>query len=264
MLAHLPSGRKISYLDFGRGLPVVLLHAFPLAKEMWDLQINEFAEKYRMIVLDAPGFGETDPFPVAPSVEANADDANALLDALGIEGPVVLGGCSMGGYASLAFARKYPGRLRGLILADTKAEPDDEAGKIKRGEMIQLANEQGSDAVLEKMLPMLLAPLSRESRPEVVATVRALGTGQKVKTITNALTALRDRPDSRSVLADIRVPTLVIGGEHDVVCSPEVMGGMAAKITGAKHVVVPAAGHLANLEEPGIFNEALEQFLNKL
>lgn len=264
MLAELSSGRKISYLDFGTGPAMVLLHAFPLSKHMWDLQINEFAEHYRVIALDAPGFGETSPFPAPPSVQAIADDAQALIHHLEITEPIILGGCSMGGYASLAFARTYPERLAGLILADTKAEPDDEAGKAKREDMIKLGNEQGSEAVLDKMLTTLLGPISLKYRAEVVDTVKALGTGTPVKTVTDAIVALRDRPDARGHLNRITVPTLVIGGESDVPCPPEVMAGMAAAIPNAKHIVVPAAGHLANLEESQFFNEAMGQFLKSI
>lgn len=254
----------VSYLDFGSGRPIVLLHAFPLAKEMWEIQISDLAEEYRVLALDAPGFGESSPFEGAPSVETAAKRVAAFLDALQIDEPVILGGLSMGGYTAMAFARLFPERLAALIFADTKAEPDDEAGKAKREELIAFTTENGADAVIEKMLPAMVSPLTLEDRPEVVATIKALGQGQTTTTITDAIAALRDRPDAHAGLADIKVPTLVMGGVDDQAASPEVMAGLAKAITNARHEVIPAAGHLSNLEQPQVFSEILKDFLSKL
>jgi pimeloyl-ACP methyl ester carboxylesterase len=264
MLAQIDSQTQVSYLDFGHGRPVVLLHAFPLAKEMWEIQISDLAEEYRVLALDAPGFGESSPFDGVPSIEAAARRVAAFLEAVEIDQPVILGGLSMGGYTALAFARLFPERLAALILADTKAEPDDEAGKAKREEMIAFVEEKGGDAVIDKMLPAMLSPLTLQERPEVVETVKSLGKGQQTKTITDAIAALRDRPDARPGLAAIQVPTLVIGGVDDQAASPEVMSGLAKGIANARHEIIPAAGHLSNLEQPQVFSEILKDFLESL
>ena len=108
----------------GQGPPVVLLHSFPLDRRMWRHQ-HSLAEIVELFLPDLPGFGESLPSPVATTVEVMADGVAAMLDAQNVRTKVVVGGLSMGGYVALAFARKYPERLRGLILADTRAEADD-------------------------------------------------------------------------------------------------------------------------------------------
>src|SRR5438128_7993076 len=114
----------VEYDDVGRGEPVVLLHAFPFARAMWRPQLAALRDVGRVIAPDLRGFGGTSGFEGPPSVEQMARDVSALLDALGVTRPAVVGGLSMGGYVALAFARLFSHRLRGLILADTRAEAD--------------------------------------------------------------------------------------------------------------------------------------------
>src|SRR3954470_9419844 len=115
----------ISFDDVGEGPPVVLLHAFPLARAMWQPQVEALRDAYRVIAPDLRGFGASAAFTGPPSVERLADDVAALLDALKVRERGGVGGVSMGGYVALAFARRHPARLRALILADTRAEADD-------------------------------------------------------------------------------------------------------------------------------------------
>ena len=259
----IPSGHTISYLDQGQGRPVVLLHAFPLCKEMWGPQIEALSGKFRMVAPDLPGFGDSGGFEDDASVEAMAQTVAELLAALKLP-RAVIGGLSMGGYVSLAFARLFPQLLSGLILADTKAAPDDEAGKEKRNEMIAFAHACGSRAVAEKMLPNLLAETSRTADPALARQVVAWGEAQSVSGLVNGLRALRDRPDSSPILPSISVPVLAIGGAADAITTPDIMRQMAAAIPAAKHALIPRAGHLSNLENPAAFNQALDEFLQEL
>src|SRR5205814_1167877 len=112
---------RLTWDDVGHGVPLVLLHAFPLDREMWRPQLAALSRACRVLTPDVRGFGGSEPFAGPPSVETLADDVAELLDQRSVREPVLLGGLSMGGYAALAFARKYPERLRGLILADTRA-----------------------------------------------------------------------------------------------------------------------------------------------
>src|SRR4051794_19226116 len=132
--------------DVGEGPVVVLLHAFPLDRSMWLPQIDQLADQYRVIAPDLPGFGDSPLRPDA-SIDGFADAVAEHLDEKEITGPVVLGGLSMGGYVALAFARKYPQRLRALVLADTKAEADDATAKGNRDKMIAFASSHPASAV---------------------------------------------------------------------------------------------------------------------
>lgn len=247
--------------EVGHGRPVILLHAFPLSREMWHPQRQALASTCRLLTPDLPGFGDSPLTADTPSVEAMADAVATWLDGLGLREPVVLGGLSMGGYVSLAFARKYGSRLAGLILADTRAEPDDEQARANRDKMIGFASTNPPSAVIEQMLPKLLGPNTLASRPEVVAEVKRIASAQRPAAIVAALQALRNRPDSVPTLARIQVPTLILVGKDDALTPPALSKNMTARIAGAKLVVLEEAGHLANMEQPAAFSEAIQAFV---
>jgi 3-oxoadipate enol-lactonase len=246
--------------DVGAGPVVVLLHAFPLARTMWLPQVEALRDVYRVIAPDLPGFGDS-PLSTAPSIDAFADAVAAHLDEKDVTGPVTVGGLSMGGYVALAYARRHPSRLAALVLADTKAEADDATARANRDKMIALASSQPASAVVEQMLPKLLGPVTQRDNPEVVAAVRQLGSAQKPETIVAALKALRDRPDATPGLKDVKVPALVIVGQDDTLTPPDVARKLANGLPRARLAVIDKAGHLANAEQPGAFNDVLMAFL---
>src|SRR4051794_26973064 len=114
------AGVGLHYVDVGAGLPVLLLHAFPLSGEAFEPQVRALSSRYRFIVPDHRGFGRSGPASGVTGMSTLAQDALALLDHLGVPAAVV-GGVSMGGYAALALVREDAGRVRGLVLADTQA-----------------------------------------------------------------------------------------------------------------------------------------------
>jgi pimeloyl-ACP methyl ester carboxylesterase len=254
---------RISFDDVGQGPAVLLLHAFPLSRLMWRPQLDALQGRYRVVTPDLRGFGDSSGFVGPPSVETMADDAFRLLDELKVDRAVV-GGLSMGGYVALAFARRHAGRLRGLILADTRAEPDDEAGRANRDRLIAEASGSTGAAFIETMLPKLVGAATAARRPEVVAEVRHIAAGQVAAGIVGALRALRDRPDARPGLAAIGVPTLVVVGRDDVLTPPAVARELAGRIRGARLEEIDGAGHLSNLEQPERFNAAVRAFLDGL
>ncbi len=264
MRARLPNGATVAYDDVGRGPAVVLLHAFPLSRGMWRPQVEALASDFRVITPDLRGFGGTDGFTKAPTIEQMADDTAELLDTLGITDPVVLGGVSMGGYVALAFARKHDRRLRGLILADTRAEPDDAEGKANRDRLIAFAEKHSAADVLANLLPKMVSEETRTQRPEVVEEVKQLAAVQTPAGLIGALKAMRDRPDATSVLGNIAVPTLVLVGSADVITTPRMVQRLAEGIPGARLVQITGAGHLSCLERAEEFNTAVREFLESI
>jgi len=258
------SAKGVTFLEAGKGRPVLLLHAFPLYSVMWRRQIKALQKGCHVIAPDMPGFGSTPAFTGAPSVDQMADDAAALLDELKVTEPVVVGGLSMGGYVALAFARRHPQRLRALILADTRAEADDAAGRTNRDKLIEFASHNPSKAFIEQLLPKMVCADTMKNRPEVVEAVRRYASLQAPAGIIDALKALRDRPDATPYLSQIRVPTLVIVGRDDALTPLAVAEKLMAGIPGAKLVLLERAGHLSNLEQPEGFNEAVRAFLASL
>jgi pimeloyl-ACP methyl ester carboxylesterase len=262
MRTHLATGCIAEYEDRGRGRPVVLLHAFPLDKQMWRPQIEALSERYRLIAADYRGFGGTSG--LISTIDELADDLAALLEALSVREPVMVCGLSMGGYIALAFARRYSDRLAALILADTRAEPDSPEGRAGRDQMIEFAGTHPAGDVLEQMLPRLISSQTLANRPDAVQEIRRIASAQSSAAFVAALRALRDRPDARPGLSAIRVPTLVVVGADDAVTPPSAADLLAATIPGASRVVIPGAGHLSNIERPEEFTAAVEAFLASL
>ena len=253
--------RRVGYDSRGYGVPVLLMHAFPLSREMYADQASALAKSARILTFDAPGVGNSEPGQV--SIDGLADLAVGLLDALQIKTAVV-GGVSMGGYAALAFARRHPHRLRGLILADTRAAADSEEGRAGRRALADLALEKGSSAVAEQMLPKVLGASTLKRRRKIVERVRNMIEACPPETIATLSLALGARADSTSILSRIKVPTLVITGEEDGITPPSEAREWGSEIPHARIAEIAEAGHLANLEMPERFNALLGEYLESL
>ncbi len=253
-------GGELEYAVSGDGPALLLFHAFPLGLFMWDAQARALAATHRVIRFDAGGFGGSDRGPGPLTMERIADDGLALLDHLGIRKAVV-GGCSMGGYAALAFARRHPERLFGLVLQDTRAGADSEEARTGRAALAAKVLAEGASAAVAAFLPKLLGETTKREQPALAAELgeRILATSPQA--IADALHGLAARADSRPTLVEVRVPTLVLVGSEDVLTPPPESEAMAAAIPGARLEVVPRAGHLANLEQPEAVNALLAAFL---
>ena len=252
----------LAHADVGNGLPVVLLHAFPLNRMMWEPQIAALFGECRCIVPDLRGFGDS-PKSGPYSMDVMADDVVALLDALQIERAVV-GGLSMGGYVALNLLRRYRPRVRALLLADTRAPADTPEARLKRDELIAVARREGALAVAEKQITGLIGKSTREKQPELVDRIRGIMAGESVDGIVGALEAMKTRADSTALLASIDIPTLVVVGEEDVVTPPKEARAMHEQIRGSRLEIIPGAGHLSNIERPAAFNAALSDFVGSL
>lgn len=265
MAEYRTANGPVAYRDYGSGPgdPVVLLHAFPLNSRMWRPQAEAVSDDRRVITPDYQGFGRSPHTPAQPDVRYYAGGVRGLLDRLGLE-RVVLGGISMGGYAAFECLRLFPERISGLILANTRPDPDSEEARETRKETARRVADEGVGVLVELQMQRLLARETLENKPEVVELVKSMILEATPDGVVAALGALRDRPDSTPLLPEISVPTLVVGGAEDAISTPEVMSDMAEKIPGSRHVVLENAGHLSNLESPGEFNRALHGFLKEV
>lgn len=253
----------IAFSEYGKGEPVVLLHAFPLNSRMWEPQAKVLAKSHRVITPDYPGFGRSPYPPAQPDVRFYAEKVRELLDKLELE-RVILGGLSMGGYVAFACIRLFSERISGLLLANTRPEPDSEEIRENRKDMARRVAAEGVGVLIELQMERLLSPATLQNEPLVVEQVKSMILESSPDGVVGALGAMRDRPDSAPLLSEIKVPTLVIGGEDDEISSPDVMGRMAEKIPASEHHTLPGAGHLSNLEAPGEFNAAFKEFLRNL
>lgn len=253
------------YEQCGQGRPVLFVHGFPLDHALWSDQLTELAEFGRLIAPDLRGFGKSHSARVeGMTLERIADDLIALLDGLGIVEPVVLCGLSMGGYIAFEFVRKYPHRLAGLVLCDTRAAADSPEVKAARQTMAERVRREGVGHVIEAMRPRMFSPRTLEQRPQVVERWKAMVQRCPVETIAAALRAMGARPDSTALLPQIDRPALVIVGSDDVTSPPEEMRAMANALPRSRFVVIPEAGHLTPMENPTAFNAALGEWLGQL
>lgn len=253
-------GRAISYFVEGQGIPLLLMHAFPLNRTMFDGQVRELARNAQVIVFDVPGIGESAPGPVGMDDQARI--AADLLAVLRIDQAVV-GGVSMGGYAAFSFARLFPERLLGLILADTQPTADSADARAGRQKSADFVLQNGSTELAKQLLPKFLGTAAQADE-KIAGQVRSMIEAAPPKVVAELLSALGSRRDSTDLLSMIKAPTLVITGAEDAITPAAEAREWSAKIAGAKYVEIPGAGHLANLERPDLFNEAVSQWLTAL
>lgn len=259
------SQTTMAYVDEGRGVPVVLLHGFPLDHTMWNAQIKALASHARVIAPDLRGFGDT---PLATgdadrgvSMEAHAADVAELLDAIDVREPVVLAGFSMGGYIAWQFVRQHGHRLRALIQCDTRAKADTEEARAGRIKMAEAVVNEGASLAAKAMEPKLFRKAAAQEQPDVIAAIRATMERQVPAAIAAAQRGMAARPDVTEMLPHITVPTLVLVGAEDVISTPAEMKEIADAIPGSEYVVIPNSGHMTTVENSAATSAALAKFV---
>ncbi|MHB8512801.1 MAG: alpha/beta fold hydrolase [Actinomycetota bacterium] len=252
----------LTFEERGSGPVLLLVHGFPLDSSMWIEQLKGLAKIRTVVAINLRGHGYTKlDDPDQFSMELFADDIALTLDEIGAE-QVDLCGLSMGGYVVFAFLRKYPQRVRSLILIDTKAEADSDEGKAGREKTAALVREQGMQPLYESGLAeKMLAPGASDDVKEICKRI-FLSVPPEVAAA-DAL-AMRDRPDSTELLSKISVPLLWIHGEQDQLMSIDGARATTAKIPGSRFVGIPNAGHMSPLENPTDTNKAITEFLNEV
>jgi 3-oxoadipate enol-lactonase len=255
---------NLKYSDQGVGLPLLLVHGFPLNRRMWADDAANLSETYRVIAPDLAGFGES-PLGAKPfTMERCADDLQDLLDILQVKERIVLLGLSMGGYICFEFVRKHQERLLALILVATHPFLDTDAVRQGRYETADFVRKQGAAALAERLLPKFLGKTSLETKPQVAEKVRKLIGSNSAENIAAACLGLASRRDSTQLLSRISVPTLVIAGSEDALIPKEQTEQLHRGILNSHLVVVQKSGHMLNLEQPHEFRNALRRFLEEI
>lgn len=251
----------------GSGMPLLLLHAFPLDHGMWEAQ-EPLADSVRLIVPDQRGFGGSrDARPIA-SIAAMADDAVAVLDALHVREPAVVCGVSMGGYVAQHVAARHPDRVRALVLCDTKLDADTPEARAGRATLAAKVGRLGTSILADTMLGKLLAQSAEARglprRQAIEGLLRRLIASQTPAAVQSSLEAMGGRPDMTDAMRRLAVPALLVVGAEDSFTPPETMQRMESLIPNARLLIVPRAGHLVPLEAPEVFNAAVLEFLREV
>jgi pimeloyl-ACP methyl ester carboxylesterase len=252
----------IAFESNGSGRPLLFVHGFPHNRRLWTPQLDALSAGARCINVDLRGFGDSVVQPPY-SMDQYADDIAALLTELGVRRAIVAG-LSMGGYVALALWRRHPAVVAGFILADTRAGADSEEGRRKRDDAIGLVRERGVKALADAQIEGMLGKTTRSTNPALVREVHAMLAAAPPEGVIGALAAMRDRPDSTDTLASISVPALVLVGDEDVLTPPGEGQRLHDGIRGSVLEVIPAAGHLTNLERPDLFNRSVASFISSL
>ncbi len=261
---RLPSDdTEINYEIAGRGPDLVLLHPFPSSHAFWAPIVERFEQRYRLVMPDLRGLGESAPGEGDATMQRHAEDLRRLCDALSI-GRAIFVGCSIGGYVLFEFWRRHRERFRALVLCDTKADPDDEAARQTRERSAEDVMLRGPELFIHQSLLKLVGASTQRNRPDVFDAVRATTVKATAKGIAAVQRGMAQRPDSTPILGTINIPTLVLCGEEDVPTPLAVMQAMARQIPRAEFDVIPAAGHFAPFERPEEFARRLRQFVDAL
>lgn len=243
----------------GAGPPLVFLHGLGGDAACWRPQLVAFGGRHRAIAWDMPGYGGSEPLNEM-TFPALAAALGELLDDLQIERAHLVGH-SMGGMVGQEFVAAWPERLRSLTLSGTSAAFGRADGAWQQAFVAERLAPLDRGLTLADLAPELLRGLLGAD-PDPDGVRQAIASMGRVPEATyRAAVRCIVTFDRRAALHEIAAPTLLLAGERDPVAPPAMMERMAARIRGARFVVLLGAGHLANLERPAAFNEALAGFL---
>jgi pimeloyl-ACP methyl ester carboxylesterase len=253
----------LAHTDRGSGPPLVLLHGFPLDRSLWEAQAEALAATHRVLAPDLRGHGDTPPSGVDYSMDALAEDVLAQLREKDINGPVALGGLSMGGYVALAIAARHPERIARLLLIATRAAADTPEAAANRLRLAAEVERSGDiRPVVEAFLPRVLAATTQAERPDLVTRVRRMMERASPAAVVGCLRGMAARPDRTALLASLDIPALVLAGAEDPIATPEEGQGIADALPRGRLVVIPRAGHLLPIEQVKTTTQALRAFLD--
>lgn len=226
--------------------------------EMWDAQAQMLSDRYRILRYDMRGHGRSGAPPPPYSIADLASDAVALWDALGVDRSHWVG-LSLGGMVGIHVAALYPARMRSLVASDCRADTNEAYADVFV-QRIKTTREQGMAGMVEPTLQRFFTPGFAASNPSTIEQFRAMIRDTPADGHIGCCEAIRKLAEGAN-LPTLRVPTMFIGGEHDIGAPPEIMRAMHAATPGSKYVMLEGAGHISNVEKPGAFLAAIEPFL---
>src|SRR5229473_1052832 len=254
---------EIVYRVLGEGPAVVLLHPFPANHEFWLPVAKAFSGRYRVILPDLRGHGESGLGEGPATMDKHAADIALVMDDAEV-GRAPLIGVSIGGYALFEFWRRHRGRVAALGLCNTKAPADSAEARAGRLQAARDVLERGTETFFESMIPRLLGKTTRETRPDLVEGALRMMRKMSPEDVAQVQRGMAERPDSVDTLKTINVPTLLVTGDEDVLTGVHEAELMRQNIAGSDLRVIPKAGHYSPWEQPEEVGKLLRQFLDCL
>ncbi len=254
---------EIAYEILGTGAPLVLLHPFPAHHEFWSPLAERLATRYRLILPDLRGHGESEVGEGPATMEKHAADLLRVCDAADT-GRAVFVGVSIGGYILFEFWRRHRQRVRTLILSDTRAQADTDEGRANRLKSAEDVLQRGPELFIDSMLPKLLGKSTRRARPDLVQAAKRMMMKMSAEDIAQVQRGIAARPDSVEALKTINVPTLLLVGSEDTLTPLADAELMRQNIAGSQLRVIACGGHYAPFEQGEATLPLLRQFLDGL
>lgn len=254
---------EIVYRSLGDGPPVILLHPFPANHTFWLPVAEELSTRFRVILPDLRGHGDSDAGEGPATMEKHAADVARVMDDAEIgRAPII--GVSIGGYVIFEFWRSYRNRVVALGLCNTKAPADNAEGRAAR---LQAANdvlERGTEAFFHSMIPRLLGKSTRENRPDLVDDALRMMNKMSPQDVAQVQRGMAERSDSVETLKTINVPTLIVTGDEDPMTGINEASLMHEHIPQSELRVIPRAGHYSPWEQWREFSKLLRVFMESL
>lgn len=252
---------EIFYTVTGSGPPVVLLHPFPVHREFWAPIAQTLVSRYRVIMPDLRGHGESSLGDGPATMQKHATDSARVMDDARVDRAPLIG-VSIGGYAIFEFWRRFRDRVTALVLCNTKAQPDTPEARANRLQVADDVLQRGTETFFESMTQKLMGETTRRSRPDLVEGALQMMRKMSAEDVAGVQRGMADRPDSVPTLKTITVPTLIITGDEDIMTGLPEADLMKQHIPGSQVKVVTKAGHYSPWEQPEEVGRLLRQFLD--
>jgi pimeloyl-ACP methyl ester carboxylesterase len=254
---------EIFYRVLGQGSPVILLHPFPANHEFWLPVAESLATRYRVILPDLRGHGDSSAGEGPATMEKHAADLARVMDDADIgRAPSI--GVSIGGYVLFEFWRRHRGRAAALGLFNTKAPADSAEARAARLKAANDVLERGTESFFESMIPRLLGRTTQETRPDLVKGALRMMRNMSPEDVAQVQQGMAERPDSVDLLKTINVPTLIVTGDEDILTGLNEAELLRQHISPSQLQVISKAGHYSPWEQPEQAGKLLRQFLERL
>ncbi len=252
---------EVAYEIVGDGPVVVLLHPFPTHHEFWLPAGAALLSRYRLILPDLRGHGESDVGEGPAVMKKHASDLVRILDHAEV-GRACFVGVSIGGYALFEFWRRHQSRVIALALCNTKAQADIAEAKANRLQAAAEVMERGTEPFFQSMLPKLMGKSTHQTRPDLVDGALRMMRQMSPEDVALVQQGMAERPDSTATLNSINAPTLIITGNEDILTGPPEAAFIHQHIAGSQMKIIPRAGHFSPWEKPEEAGLLLRQFLD--
>ena len=261
--------KTMAYREMGDGPPILFGHSYLWDSAMWQPQLESLSSQYRCIAPDLWGHGNSDTSPPGPvTIETLTEDMLAFADGLGLQ-QFSVAGLSVGGMWAAGLALAHPQRIASLIIMDSYVGPEPEQAQQQYFGMLDTVKQLTGipPAMQDAIVPLFFSPVTQVEQPDLIESFRqSLSSipADRVSCIVDMGRAIFSRRSRLDDLAQLKVPSLILVGEHDLSRPPYESEDMARRISGSTMHLIPNAGHISSLEQPEVVSSHMKTFLSEV